>query len=285
MPMTIVCTALMLMLLAFSDAAMAAALSAARCFVQGVMPALAPMMVLGKMMPNRTKTEHSGKRDFFRSVLFSFAAGSPAAAQRLRAGGWSGRGWECMLCLTGVMSPMFFTGTLAGWLSSRRDGWVLLGVHWAGAAAAAGLWRLLAKGGDNIQLAPQASEKNTLPSAIAQSAHSLLCVLGAMMVFSVAASLLNSALGSAFPSWTARHADALAAVWALLEIGGGSAAVIETWEQPQALLSALCGFGGLSIWLQNLLFVENSIRPGKLLAMRALHGAVSYGIVRLLCLF
>ena len=282
---TIVCTALMLMLLIFSDSAMAAALASARCFAQGVMPALAPMMVLGKMLPNRTKPEHSPKTAVLRSTLFAFAAGSPAAAQRLRAGGWRGRGWECMLCLTGVMSPMFFTGTLAGWLGSRRDGWVLLMAHWTGAIVTAGLWQLMFPKENAVHIAPKQDQKVTLPAAIAQSAQSLLCVLGAMMVFSVAASLLRSALALAAPAWTAAHEDILAVAWAVMEIGGGSSAVIGATEHPQALLSALTGFGGLSIWLQNLLFVEDSIRPAKLLAMRALHGAVCYGIVRLLCLF
>ena len=122
----------------------------------------------------------------------------------------------------------------------------------------------------------------TLPAAIAQSAQALLCVCGAMMVFSVLAALFKSLLGTVFPAWTAQHEAWLAVVWALLEIGSGSSAVIGIVEEPYALLSALCGFGGLSIWLQNLLFLDTKIRPGRLLCMRALHGAVSYGVVRLI---
>ena len=63
----------------------------------------------------------------------------------------------------------------------------------------------------------------------------------------------------------------------MLEIGGGAKAVIAVLPDP-ALLCALCSFGGLSIWLQNLLFVGESIRPVRLLCMRALHGAVSYAV-------
>ena len=100
-----------------------------------------------------------------------------------------------------------------------------------------------------------------------------------MMVFSVAASLVRSALALIFPIWTAQHADWLAVLWGVMEIGGGSSAVIGAWQEPHALLSALCGFGGLSIWLQNLLFLENSIRPARLLCMRAVHGAVCYALV------
>ena len=69
----------------------------------------------------------------------------------------------------------------------------------------------------------------------------------------------------------------------VLAIGGGAAAVLEAWPQaPMALLCALCSFGGLSIWLQNLLFVPECIRPAKLLCMRMLHGALSGGLALLI---
>jgi len=278
--MTIVCTAVMLALLAFSDAAMAAALTAARCFASGVMPALLPMMVLGKMLPDSTKSEHSPVDVWMRTGAFAFAAGSPSSAQRAMEvrPGMKASHWEKLLCLTGVMSPMFFTGTLSGWLGSARDGWVLLGIHWLGAAITALLWPASAKG-PMPDAADSVKKRISLPEAITQSAHALLCVCGAMMVFSVAASLVRSALALIFPIWTAQHADWLAVLWGVMEIGGGSSAVIGAWQEPHALLSALCGFGGLSIWLQNLLFLENSIRPARLLCMRAVHGAVCYALV------
>lgn len=282
----IVCTAAMLAMLAFSDAAMNAARTAASCFAEGVLPALLPMMVLGKMWPEDTKHEHSKMGLWLRTGVYAFSAGSPAAAQRTAAlrGMMPARSWECLLCLTGVMSPMFFTGTLGGWLQSARDGRVLLGIHWLGAVITAGLWRMLpCKTGVSIPLPSwTAAPKISLPQAIAQSAQALLGVCGAMMVFSAAAGLVKGLLSCIFPAWTAQHADWLAVLWAVMEAGGGSSAVIGAWQKPHALVSALCGFGGLSIWLQNLLFLENGIRPAKLLAMRALHGAVCYALVGIL---
>lgn len=280
----IVCTALLLMLLGFSDRAMEAALASARCFAHSVMPALFPMMVLGKMMPDRTKAEHSIAGCWVRTGLFAWAAGSPAAARRAAdaRGGMTQAGWESLLCLTGVMSPLFFTGTLAGLLGSAQAGRRLLVSHWLGAAGAAAVWRLLARKKTQrlVHEETEKAEQMRLTDAIDQSARSMLCVCGAMMAFSVAAGLVRSVLAALFPVWTERHAEVLAAGWALMEIGSGSAAVIACMAQPHALLGALCGFGGLSLWLQNLLFLPKSIRPARLLCMRAVHGAVSYGIVR-----
>lgn len=44
---------------------------------------------------------------------------------------------EPLLAACGVMSPMFFTGTLAQWTGLRAGCWVLLLCHWTGALAAA----------------------------------------------------------------------------------------------------------------------------------------------------
>lgn len=287
MQMTLVYTALMAVLLAFSDDAMAAARTALACFGTGVLPALMPMMILGKLMPNTTKPEHSSRRLWAGCVFFGFAAGSPAAAQRAAEvkNRFSGSAWERLLCLSGVMSPMFFTGTLAGWLRSARDGWILLIVHWLGAGVCAAVWTFFIKpdaSAPDVHPLTPAPARPRLPEIISRCAQSLLCVLGAMMTFSVAASLIKNMLSVMFPAWTAQHADWMAVLWAVMEIGGGASAVISEMAAPYAALSALCGFGGLSIFLQNMLFLDQKIRPARLLAMRAVHGAACYAIVRLL---
>lgn len=283
---TILCAAVMLLLLVFSNAAMSAARTAAQCFATGVLPALLPMMVLGKFLPDDPKPEHSQTGLWLRTGSYAFAAGSPAAAQRTASlhGLMTQRSWECLLCLTGVMSPMFFTGTLGIWLGNMRDGRILLGIHWLGAVLTAVFWRWIPARQSSPAVFEERmpAQRMTLPEAIARSAQPLLCVCGAMMVFSAAAGLMRSLLASLFPAWTAQHANWLAVLWAVMEVGGGSSAVIQAYEKPHALLSALCGFGGLSIWLQNMLFLDKSIRPAKLLLMRALHGAVCYALVRIL---
>ena len=272
------------MLLLFSDAAMQSARAAAQTFASGVMPALFPMMVLCRLLPS----SHMGKGSRFplSAVMFGFLAGSPASAQRaegMRRCGMSQRHFERLLALTGVMSPMFFTGTLAGWMNCKFAAWIMLGAHWLGAAVAALLWEWV-PADDRAQAAEGCAQKRvTLPEAIIQSARSLLAVCGAMMLFSILAGILAQALGLILPRWTQEHAHWMAVLWAMMEIGGGAKAVIDSFPSPPgALLCALCSFGGLSVWLQNLLFLGEKIHPAKLLCMRALHGALAYAIFSLL---
>ena len=267
-------------LLWFSDSAMRCALSAAQVFVSGVMPALFPMMVISRMLPVQSSIHEN--RTFLQAAVFSCACGSPASAQRAASLPLSRSKFEKLLCASGLMSPMFFTGTLAQWCQSPALGVKMLLVHWVSAWLAAWLWR--PKAIRESQSAPlAASARPTLVQAIGQSAASLLSVCGAMMLFSIIAGMLRQLLTLILPRWTQTHAPVMAVVWALLEIGSGAKAVVDCFAQPPgALLCALYSSGGLSLWLQNLLFVGEKIRPAKLLCMRALHGALAYGIFRLL---
>lgn len=275
-----------LMLFLFPDAAMESARASAQVFVAGVMPALFPMMVLCRLLPCPAHGEHS--HAMAGATVFSFLSGSPASAQRVRllndAGLVPVQRLLPLLCVCGVMSPMFFVGTLAGWTGLRAAMWAMLAVHWVGALIVGGLLYLCSERLQRRRAARQRMSGQPLPAARSQprislteaitlAAQSLLAVCGAMMLFSIAAGVLRAALLKLFPGWVAQKP--LAVAWALLEIGGGASAVLEAWETPPlVLLSGLCAFGGLSIWMQNLLFVSKCIRPMKLLWVRVLHGAV-----------
>ena len=123
----------LLLVMAFSSQAMEAASQAARVFAGGVMPALLPMMVLCRLLPAHANHERSAWRGYAGAVFFSFASGSPASAQRVRdlwgAGALARGALEPLLAACGVMSPMFFTGTLAQWTGLRAGCWVLLLCH------------------------------------------------------------------------------------------------------------------------------------------------------------
>lgn len=275
-----------------SDTVLNAVNGAAGVFVRSVMPALFPMMVL-----NGLSARLSGREKRWMTVGFCWLAGSPASAQRLEGlrerGELPERALLPLAAATGVMSPLFFVGSLGSRLSNPAGGWLLLTAHWLGALAAAGLIHGLSRRffptekAETVRpeerTAGRASLLAALPDSLRQAGTALLSVCGAMMLFSILAAFFRQGLSFLLPGWTADHPEAPALLWALLEIGGGAHALLDVSPTPDLpLLCALCSFGGLSIWMQNLLFLGKSIRPGKLLLLRLLHGAAAYGVCRML---
>ena len=277
-----------------SDTVLAAVNGAAGVFVRSVMPALFPMMVLNGL------SEHlGGQEKRWMTVCFCWLSGSPASAQRLeglwKRGEVAGRELLPMAAATGVMSPLFLVGSLGGRLPNPAGGWLMLTAHWLGALAAAGLAHGLnhlsrRKTADAalpeeraLRPAEPVSLLEALPDSLRQAGPALLAVCGAMMLFSILAALFRQGLSALLPDWAAAHPEFPAILWAVLEIGGGAHALLDVSAAPDLpLLCALCSFGGLSILMQNLLFLGKSIRPGKLLLVRLLHGAAAYGIGGLL---
>ena len=275
-----------------SDTVLNAVNGAAGVFVRSVMPALFPMMVL-----NGLSARLSGREKRWMTVGFCWLAGSPASAQRLEGlrerGELPERALLPLAAATGVMSPLFFVGSLGSRLSNPAGGWLLLTAHWLGALAAAGLIHGLSRRffptekAETVRpeerTAGRASLLAALPDSLRQAGTALLSVCGAMMLFSILAAFFRQGLSFLLPGWAADHPEIPAFLWALLEIGGGAHSLLDVSPTPDLpLLCALCSFGGLSIWMQNLLFLGKSIRPGKLLLLRLLHGAAAYGICGLL---
>ena len=276
-----------------SDTVLNAVNGAAGVFVRSVMPALFPMMVL-----NGLSARLSGRERRWMTVGFCWLAGSPASAQRLEGlrerGELPERALLPLAAATGVMSPLFFVGSLGSRLPNPSGGWLLLTAHWLGALAAAGLIHRLSSHFSSMEKAePVRPEQRTaagrtsllaaLPDSLRQAGTALLSVCGAMMLFSILAAFFRQGLSALLPGWAADHPEIPALLWALLEIGGGAHALLDVSPTPDLpLLCALCSFGGLSIWMQNLLFLGKSIRPGKLLLLRLLHGAAAYGVCRML---
>ncbi len=276
-------------ILFFSDEAMHAACMAAQTFAAKVMPALFPMMVIGGLMNHRSEQKQLRTSDVLFQISFAFCAGCPASTRRLAGLRLPDAQYRIFLCFCGVMSPMFFTGTLAS-LLGRQNGWILLCCHWGSALLTGCVCAVINKylptrsaTAKPAQAPPSRSKSAdplSLPAALTESIQqaslSLLAVLGTMMFFSILASVLQGIVCCLFPQWAAAHTPTLAIGWAVLEIGGGMVALLaKVPKLPLWAVCALCSFGGLSIWLQNLLFLSKQIHPAELLAWRALHGVIA----------
>lgn len=279
------CTAALMLI--FSQQAMGAVQQVAQTFVASVLPALFPMMILGGLMqPGRHGT---GESIFL--ILFGFCAGSPASAkqtaQLYTRCPLPRRRLMPLLCMCGVMSPMFFIGSLGARIG-RQAGWLMLLAHWLSALATGAVcaafyrYRQVASSqtarhvpaNDSI---PDSLQGNSLPlavpTAIVGAAQALLSVFGAMTAFGVLAAIVKGLVETFLPAWAQTHPAALALLWALLEVGGGTFSLLEC-TPPLWALCALCSFGGLSIWMQNLLFLKDMVNPMELLVWRGLHGVL-----------
>ncbi len=297
----------------FSQDCMLAAQQAASVFATGVMPALFPLMVLAGLPGRVGPAGHSkegrkgrpGIGPWLEAIAFGMAAGSPAGTRRVVALVAEGRIREGrqapLLVAVGVMSPLFFVGTLARWTGNARGMALALGCHWLGALLAGAMaWALLGRNRRPEEQAPSLSAaplacppsvttmqnpipsiSQALPEAIGSAARSLLGVCGAMMLFSVAAAVLRGVLLRLWPAWAQGNEPLLALVHTLLEVGGGTHGLVQAWQETKEglvpLLCGACSFGGLSIWMQNVSFAKESIRPASLLFWRAVHAVLAYG--------
>lgn len=287
------CMIIALLILLFSSQTMAAARLAVQVFVHSVMPALFPMMVLGGLMGTKMQATQQRTNKIVFQIAFGFFAGSPASARQLEALAQrqyiSKREYRALLCMSGVMSPMFFTGTLASKTGSRAA-WVMLLCHWAGALLTGALFWVFSyksrssalaskQSGASVPIAPGRTDPSilsALPLAVSNAASAQLSILGVMIVFSMLVTVFQSVLSHLFPIWTEQNALLLSIGWAMMEIGGGMMALLDSVPMvPSWLICALCSFGGLSIWMQNLLFLKQEIHPAELLGYRMLHGVLA----------
>ena len=285
----------LLLVMAFSSEAMEAASQAARVFASGVMPALLPMMVLCRLLPARANHERSPWREpCRRGALFLCLrlAGQRAARARplRRRRGGPRRDGAAPGRLRGDEPHVFHrhpgsvdgaarglpgaaSVSLGGRAGRRRAGEAGVGASAGGArrrrrdaaAACARRASLPAGGRDgSSHIASGGMRRDDDLCRRRGRASRLGC----------------GALARPGRRHTGRCWRRHGRCWR------SAAARRRCWKHgrrpPMALLCALCSFGGLSIWLQNLLFVPECVRPAKLLCMRMLHGALSGGLALLI---
>jgi hypothetical protein len=282
-------------MLCFPREAALAASEACRLWAVAVMPSLFPFLVCMLLITGSLKAKGKGSVSrlwgipsvFLPAMALGLLSGSPGGSrltQELSISGPYGReGLKRFALYAGTMSPMFFVGTLGGWLQSPTLGWILLLSHWLGAFILGQLSRLFFK---CPPLPETASDKRgTVPGlslVMSSSAMAMFTVCGLMILGSVAAKMVQCA----FPNLPE---GILAGLQSIMEVTAGCSRII-TAPLPEsfpalrpALLCAAASFSGLSILLQNLAFLQEGGVPFSFLIKgRLCHALISFGLCLLL---
>ena len=230
-------------------------------WARSVAPVLGPFLACMLMLSSRVGGGMMVK------IALGWLCGSPGGARLMQDCGLEGKNALRAAAMTGTMSPMFFLGTVSGWLNDPSGGRLILLCHIAGALA---LGLCIPCGKIN---APVSAVPIPLPQALRDSALALLTVALCMMLGCTAARMAACAFPN-LPDWAA------AALQCALEVTGGVKALIGLGN-PYAipLICAACSFGGLSILLQNAAFWQKSgVSIGKLLLLRMAHASISFAL-------
>ena len=245
-------------MLAFPGEAAEAAWRGLGLWARAVAPVLGPFMACMLMLTSRINGGTA-----LRTAL-GWLCGSPGGARLMQGMGLQGPAALRCAAMTGTMSPMFFLGTVSGWLENPATGRVILCCHILGAFL---IGLCIAKG--EKQASPPVLPM-PLGTALRESALALLTVGLCMMLGCVAAQMAACAFPR-LPAWGA------AALQCALEVTAGVKALIALHTPYTApLICAACSFGGLSILLQNAAFwQESGVTLGQLFLLRLLHAVLS----------
>ena len=248
-------------MLAYPGEAASAAWDGLALWVRSVAPVLGPFLACMLMLSSRM-----GGGMIMKTVL-GWLCGSPGGARLMQESGLEGRNALRAAAMTGTMSPMFFLGTVSGWLDDPSAGRMILLCHILGAFLL-GLCIPCGKSADPVSASPI-----SLSNALRDSALALLTVALCMMLGCVAARMAACAFFK-LPDWAA------AALQCALEVTGGVKAMINLGNPYTIpLVCAACSFGGLSILLQNAAFWQKSgLDLGRLFLLRIAHALLSFGL-------
>ncbi len=242
----------------FPQQAMEAARQGLSVWAVNVAPSLGPGMALSLYVCSHLKGGRSVR------VLASVLCGSPGGARLMLHSAGDKKSALGDAALTGVMSPLFFLGTLSLWLGHEKRAVLVYACHLMGAVIAS----LFFKGA-------RGEIKTSSPlgffHCVQQSANALMMVGFLLMLGGVGARMLQCTLPF-FP------AEGMALLHCLLEVTGGIRKLTE--QGSPHLLPLLCGaasFGGLSILLQNfMIWRERGVKFWQLALIRLLHGGISF---------
>jgi len=254
--------ALVALLMCYPEDAMNAVRAACGLWAQSVMPALFPYMVASSLL-----VSVAGSKAL--AIPLSFLGGSPAGARLVSLAAPCAKKAQTLAALCTTASPLYILGALSG-------GPRMLLAHWLGACAAYALIRLIPFSTKAPQATPnpQAPHRPSFAGIARDSTLATLAICGYMALFTVLAALLTRVLPLTQTLKTL--------LLCLLEMASGCAELLSLGlpaAQTTPLLCAAVSFGGLSIFMQNALFLKPAgVNMGAQLAARLVHAAAAGGL-------
>lgn len=208
------------------------------------------------------------------ALTLSFVSGYPVGGTLVKrlyqSGSIDAATAERMLCYTVNAGPaMIILVVGQGLFGSRAAGWLLYGVHIAaaliiGAATAWGKPRSQRCRSRVVRI----SMAEAFISSVYDGCTAMLNICGTVVLFSTGTAIISAIFGEGAALYTAP-----------LEVTQGC---ITLAAHGLPAVSALLGFGGLSVILQVLTVATPLVSLGRLLLSRAAHAALSYLLCRLL---
>lgn len=243
-----------------------------------IVPSLFPYMLFTRLLSSQIqKTRFS---PFAVCAVLGISGGSPAGAACIGAyhASFSKKSVLTLFALTGIISPMFFLGTVKSFTGDTLFCLRLLLSQWIGAALSALCVCFLPFTSSKSQ--GQKVSPHSTENALTQSIDAMLHVGGLIICFSVLAGMLR-------PLPLPETLRSL--LHALLEISGGTHALLHSPCLPvvrSILLAFACGFGGFSILFQNQQFLAPTGTKLRILFFIALlRGLLSAAAMRVLLPF
>lgn len=261
-----------------------AALCALHVWGLDVVPSLFPYMVLCQSLTSSLSA--TGKAHPILPFLLGLLGGSPSASASLSViaqyRSFDRQILRFLAALSGTISPMFFLGPVAAWFGSSSIAVALIICQYVGALLAGITVFLFSKAPASTVSPHNTAMRKNDDDPIARSVHAVLCVGGCIVFYSTAAECIRLFLPIRLPG-------VLECIHSLLEVSGGVCALAGA-EIPLSLRMLLaagfCGFGGISILSQNLLFLHPvGMQTRELAANACLRGMFSMMVMMGFLLF
>ena len=302
---------LMLMLILYPEKYIAASAAGLLLFARLVLPALLPFMFMTAILtgiggaelisrafsPVTDKLFKSGGLSpyvYFMSVLSGYPVGSKIIADLYENKMINSLQAAKMSTFCSTSGPLFIIGSVgAGMLGDKNLGFLLYGVHIISGILCGIVFRGKKQGAPPPLLLKKQNADSILSKAMLESALSLLCVGGFITVFYVLAHILQD-IGALLPlellfkliflPFSKGGASAQPMAVGLIEMTLGCELLsAQSGAFSLCAVSFLIAFGGLSIIIQQLVFLKKAkVGAGFFLLTKTVHAFFSFALCFLL---